>query len=164
MQTIEEAKAYLKENWKKGVKCPCCNQLCMLYDRKIDRDLSLSLIKIYKLQQDTGKSWVHVQNELKFTSGNYGKLRFWGLLVPRGDEPEKDTKTSGYWSITELGKKFVNGKVSIPKSVLVYDNKKYGQSDKLVTIQEALGKKFSWSELMGDYLLKDEDTQQGKLL
>jgi len=150
--TLQEAKKIIDDGIKKGVRCPCCNQLCKLYHTALRANNAILLIAIYKLQISSGREWVHILNELNPNNGDYAKLRHWGLLKPRGDAPEKDVKSSGYWSITEKGKKFVLGQILVPSYVYLFNNKKYGESETMTDIKSSLGKKFSWRELMGGYL------------
>lgn len=160
--TIAEAKKLLREQWEKGLKCPCCNQLVKLYKPALRANMAMVLIDIYKTMQRTNKTWVHVMDEVKPINGDYAKLRFWGLLAPKGDDPVKDTKASGFWSVTDKGVDFILGKQSVPSRVHIFDNRKWGESGGMVSIQQALGKKFSWQELMGDYL--SNEPEQGSLL
>lgn len=153
--TIEEGKQLLRDNWEQGLKCPCCKQNVKLYKLSMRANIAMVLIDIYKIMQTDNKTWVHVIDEAKPVNGDYAKLRFWGLLAPRGDTPDKDTKASGYWSVTPLGREFLQGRVSVSSKVFIFDNRKYGSSDETVTINQALGKKFSWSELMQGFINQD---------
>ena len=142
--TLEEAKKYLRDNFSEGVPCPCCTQLVKLYGYKINVGMVVVLIKMYKF----GKEWVHPLIDLKTNNGDYAKLRFWGLVEPKSKEPTEDKKASGYWRITEEGKKFVEGNKLVKEKAFLFNNKCYGFKGKEITIIEALGKKFSYSELM----------------
>jgi hypothetical protein len=51
---------------------------------------------------------------------NSQKLRYWGLAVPAMNEESKAKK--GWWMITEKGKAFVRGEISIQKSAITYRN------------------------------------------
>lgn len=148
---LTEAKQIINDGIKNGVKCPCCNQVCKLYKRELARGMVLFLIALYKYQRQTGKEWVHY-NDIAYKNSDYAKLRYWGLIKPRGDEPTQDTKSSGFWSITEKGKLFTLAQVKVPSHVIIFDVTKYGESETLTDIKIALGKKFSYSELMGEYL------------
>lgn len=145
-QTIGEVKKYLTDNWRKGVDCPCCKQKVQLYRYKIQAQMIYYLFEIMKLQRN--KPWVHVMNEVKPINGDYAKLRYWGLIEERGDVPEKDTKSSGFWRITEKGKQFLYGYIPIYSHCLIFNHKCYGTSGVPITVQEALQNKFSYEELM----------------
>lgn len=142
--TIEDAKNYLRQNFKEGVICPCCTQLVKLYSYKINSGMILVLISMYK----SNKEWVHPLKDLKTNNGDYAKLRFWGLLQSSSDEPEEDKKSSGFWKITDKGKKFVENSITIKEKAYLFNNKCYGFTGEEINIVQALGNKFSYSELM----------------
>lgn len=149
METIQEAKAYLKENFEKGVNCPCCDQYVRIYRHRLNSQMAKCLIGMYRINYQQSREWVHVLNELKPSNRMYSLMRFWGLIVASEHDDEfLDKKASGYWKITQKGKSFVQGSLEIPKYVFLFNNKKYGESDETVNIQDSLGKKFSYTELM----------------
>lgn len=148
--TLSEAKQFLSANWETGADCPCCGQLVKLYKIPFRAGMAKVLIDIYTIMQKENKTWVHVIDEVKPVNGDYAKLRFWGLLADKGDEPAGDKKASGYWSVTALGAEFINGQASIPSKVHIYNNEKWGQATEFVTIEQALGTPFSWKSIVGE--------------
>jgi len=146
---IEEAKAYLRDNYEKGCVCPCCNQHVQVYNRKLNSGMAITLIRIYK---NVGNEWVHVKEFLrtkKFSnSHDWTLLRHWDLLEEK-DEKCPDQKCSGIWRITRKGIDFVRGKIEVPKFFYMYNKKAHGFSDEFVNINDCLGDRFSYSELMG---------------
>lgn len=99
--------------------------------------------------------WLHVPSYLiehKVNANNdVGLLRHWGLLLPRGDERDDGGKHSGYYRITDRGRAFVRGEVDVEKYIYLYDQKLLPQplgDRERTTIQEALGDKFNFRELM----------------
>ena len=96
----------------------------------------------------SNKEWVHPLKDLKTNNGDYAKLRFWGLLQSSSDEPEEDKKSSGFWKITDKGKKFVENSITIKEKAYLFNNKCYGFTGEEINIVQALGNKFSYSELM----------------
>lgn len=168
MNTIAEGKQYLKDNWEKGVDCPCCKRLVKLYKYKLNSGSARSLIIMYQLEQEHD-DWVHVQQEfakrgLNANSMNYILLHWWGLIVfkPGNDDPSK--RASGYWRITRKGIDFVLGLIQVPSHVFIYNNKKWGVSEEYVTIHDALGKKFDFRELMGEYYQEPKESGQQSLI
>jgi len=148
METIIDAKRYLRENWEIGVKCPCCGQRVQKYKFKFNSGMARLLIEFRK-QDD----WIHVTNHfrrlgLNAHAMNYGKLKFWKLIEKQKKEPTLDKNSNGYWKITHIGKDFVDQKVSIPTHAYFFDNKVIGYSSNELNITEALGKHFSYYELM----------------
>lgn len=154
METLKEAKAELRANWKKGIKCPCCGQWVKLYKRKLNSGMARVLIHIYHIDKTKTDDfhWIKITEEVLARGANpatmeYSKLKYWDLLEERGDAGV-DTKSAGYWRITKLGRDFVEGKVTLPRYVFIYDNKLLESSFEQTSIREALGDKFSYRELM----------------
>lgn len=150
METLEEAKKYLQENFKAGVRCPCCDRLVKLYSYSINTSLARSLISLYQLSQSQIPS--HVKDIVAGLPHSCGKnfciLKHWGLIKEVTNEDTKK-RSSGFWNITKTGTNFVLGKIRIPQTVEVYNNKVLDISDEVVTIQDCLGKEFDYQELMG---------------
>lgn len=146
IETLSEARKYLRENWEKGVLCPCCTQRVQLYRHKVNAQITKCLIQMYRLN---GDDWVHVLQDLKPSNRMYSLARFWGLIEPKGDTPEDDKKSSGYWRLTSKGVSFVLGQITIPKYAYIFNDKVYRFSPDQVTIREALTSKFSYHELLG---------------
>lgn len=159
MKTIDEAKTYLRENWEKGVDCPCCGQLVKRYQYPINSSIATTLISMFQLHY-AGHNWVHVNTQIRPTSGGYFSLaQKWGLIV--GDKNDDSKKrVSGRWALTQKGIDFVTGKILVPKYVYSYDKRTLDFSDEHITIQEALGKEFDYTELMGEYLDKNIEQQR----
>lgn len=147
METLEEAKQLLRDNWKAGVECPCCSQNVKQYSRPLHTTMALTLIRLNNL----GEGYHHVKKIVKGISdtgtNDFSKLRYWGLIVEQKNDTEK--RTSGSWAITHKGRQFVNGELAIQKNVLLYNKKSYGLEGEPVTIMEVLGNKFDYQELMG---------------
>jgi len=155
METLREAKQFLRENYKKGVVCPCCNQFVKLYKRKLNTSMARTLILLYrKSKSNPDVEYFHIYNDLLGIDFGIGgselsKLKYWGMI----DELEKDsndtkTRTSGFWKITEKGKKFVKKELKVPKYILLYNNQLRGFEGNEINITEALGDKFNYIELM----------------
>lgn len=150
MQTIAEAKTYLRENYEKGATCPCCSQLVKKYPYHLNATVATTLIKMYELHQQ-GKKWVHVNTEIRPRSGGYFSIaQNWGFIA--GKENEDETKrVSGHWTLTARGIDFVLNRIRVPRTVFVVVGKRVGFSEDEINITEALGTKFDYRELMGNY-------------
>ena len=116
------------------------------------------LLLLRKNLETEGTQWVHVQEFLSkrklppgiAASGDYAKLRFFGLLQKRDDRREDGSDRNGFWRITDLGTQFSDGLIQVPSFVYVYDNAPLPAPDApLVWIEEVLGTRFSYAELMG---------------
>lgn len=140
-----------------GVICPCCDQFAKLYRRKLHSGMARALIAIATVQNRVevaeldGINFYVETPKLRFSNGDYGKLRWWELLEQRPlkyDDEKEEKKNSGRWRLTQKGMQFVKGEISVPREVFMYNNTVQGFSSDMITISEALGKKFNYPELM----------------
>ncbi len=146
---------FTPEHLKKGTSCRVCNQHVQMYRYKINGKAAKCLISLFWLDvQSPSKIWFHVESDIGVagTSGHWAKLRHWELIeeMPK-DQNDKEKKTSGYWKITPKGRDFVRGTIKLPIYVKLYNHSSYGYDTaggKLSSIQEALGNKFNYHELM----------------
>lgn len=167
-ETISEAKKYLRENWEKGVDCPCCNRLVKLYPRKITSAMAWVLILLYKyFRKPVADKWLHVEDYLKKQDipsslrGDFAKLKHWGLLEAMVSRRDDGSSRVGFYRITEKGRQFARGAISVPRTAYLHHQKFYGYGEEETDIKLALGDKFNFKELMGDYL---SDSSQQKLI
>jgi hypothetical protein len=134
-----------------SVKCPCCSQVAKVHKRSIHATMAAQLIGIYRVTGGSGptRGWVTVGDIYREgASGDYAKLRFWGLIESR-DTRTRTRNASGEWRITDAGVAFVEGHLAVPKYVYVYNNRKIGEgSSEKVTIHDALADKFDYAALM----------------
>ena len=86
--------------------------------------------------------------------GDETKLAYWGLLEPQPSDLVTGEKArNGFWRITELGMRFVEG-VELPRYSFVYDSTLFGFSDgnyqprQMGTIMDALGTPFDLQSLL----------------
>lgn len=148
IQGLGEAKAYLRENYKKGCNCPVCGQFVKRYKRKLNSGMARTLIAIYKHHKYHP---VNVKDFLRSkkmqNNHDWTLLRYWGLIVEHENLDEKK-KSSGVWSITTKGIHFVENRVRIASHVFIYNTKVEGFSLTDTNIVESLGKHFNYKELM----------------
>jgi len=159
---LGEAQEWLRDKLTEGANCPCCGQLSKVYRRKLYGSMAASLLHFYK-NFDT-QTYTHKRDILALADktfptlsttlggGDFAKLMFWGLLEQK--PAEENNRGSGYWRVTEKGSDFVNGKVKIPSHVMIYNGDFLGLDGDDVSIQDCLGEKFSYTELMGGGPLK----------
>jgi len=131
--------------------CPCCAQTVKCYRRALHAGMARQLIKLYLRGGQEAQQWVHVRDLYVLgSSGDYAKLRFWGLVEPM-DQRTRGENASGYWRITPDGIAFVRERCGVPGHVLVYNNEKRGEDRQvMITIRDALGDAFSYPDLMKD--------------
>jgi hypothetical protein len=162
--TVAQAVDWLRvqSKTKKGARCPCCKQYVKIYKRALGAPMARWLIWLVRtwmhkfelpmLKFSNNSAWVDIRLA-PVRGGDYAKLVHWGLIehkldVVEKDNGAKDTKDSGYWRPTFAGIDFVKGALRVPSHVYLYDNLKLGQETREITIMEALGKKWSYEELM----------------
>ena len=150
METLEQAKIHIKQGMSatSGVTCPCCAQLVKLYRRNLYHAPARSLIQLYLLDsRDPG--YYHIRNLKPDLGGSdFSKLKYWGMILhAANDDPEKNS--SGMWKITEKGRLFVEGKIRVHKYAFVFNDALEDFGGPQISITDALGKKFSYPELMG---------------
>ena len=150
MESIKEAKSYLRENFEEGATCPCCGQFVKLYKRKLNSGMASTLIRIYR---DNQQAWTHVKNFLRENkyqnSHDWTRLKDWGLLEEQ-ENTETTKKTSGTWRITDRGVKFIMGQIAVPSHIFIYNNSLQGYSNTEINIYKALGKHFNYTQLMNN--------------
>lgn len=101
--------------------CPTCGQWVQTYRRSITTSMAAILVGAAHNDDD----WIHIQRDIvpplvqqglvPAMTGDYGKLRFWGLLMPHHT-------ARGFWSVTTRGFSFVEARVTVPEYALVYNN------------------------------------------
>lgn len=131
-----------------GFVCPACGRFGKRYDRQISAGNARFLIQLCYLTGGDTTRWVDVPTEIPTPGGDYGKLRHWGLIEPSDIARGDGSRRSGWWRITEKGVSFARAHTAVPKYALVYDDALEGFDGPLVWIQECLGKKFDYNELM----------------
>jgi len=157
-ETIDEAQEWLAEHFESGETCPCCDQFVKLYKRKLDAGMARALIITHNeniANPDT--VWFPVNDLLKKRKISTGAstismLKHWGLLYPKSDAPPKEgAKSAGLYCITELGTLFALDQVSVKKHIYIYNKTLFSPeeaSKEFITIREALGDKYDYSEMM----------------
>lgn len=145
---------FTSSKMKEGCKCPVCNQNVKMYKKKVDSQMAFFLIKLHRLtKKNPFKTFFHVQDDINVTmkvGGAWAKLRYWELIEEQPkDKSDTTKKTSGMWRITDKGMMFVEGNLSIPKYVKLYNQTFYGyDGDERISIEQALKEKFNYRELM----------------
>lgn len=156
MMSLNSARAWLSERLDAGAECPCCGQLAKVYKRKLNGAMAYVLLLIARRD---GDDWIHVPSYINAHEkrpgvaaairGDWAKLVHWGLLEELlGERPDGSTRV-GYYRITERGRRFARGKLRVPRHIWIYDGRVLEHKDtETVSIREALGDKFDYSELM----------------
>lgn len=155
--TLAQAIEWLEERLDDGVECPCCGQLAKVYKRKLNSAMAFVLLLIHRRK---GADWVHVPSYINAkvrnpavaaaVRGDWAKLTHWGLLDALEGERPDGSKRIGYYKITTKGRRFANNQLKVSKHVWFYNGGSAERvDDEMVSIVDALGDKFDYSELMG---------------
>jgi hypothetical protein len=147
--TLEEAGEWLLANMDDGADCPCCGQFCKVYRRAFNAAMARGLI--WLVEKSPAGEWVDVPLEAPgwlTRSRELPKARYWGLIEEKPNvDPAK--RCSGVWRPTDSGRGFVYEELCIPSHVYLFDNAVSAfEKDKKVSIRQALGSEFDYSELM----------------
>jgi hypothetical protein len=158
--TLQEAKDHLRENFEGGTDCPCCGQSVKLYKRKLNSSMAYVLV-LMASTTEIGE-FVHVpsliagRGDLKpamaaAVRGDWAKLKHWGFIASDQQKRPDGSKRSGWWAVTTPGRLFALGKSRAKSHVHIYNGKSRAyEVAGTVSIEEALGDRFNFSELMGD--------------
>lgn len=156
MNTIDEAKSYLRDNFDEGAECPVCRQRVQRYHRQITSSMAFGLLTIYiYFLKHPEKRFVHVptlahdqQVPLAIFGGDFAKLRFWGLIESKSGDRDDGSWRNGWWGITEKGYQFIQHKILVPKGLAIFNQKPLGLEGDYISIKDALGNKFNYDQLM----------------
>lgn len=149
--TNAEASENFKARLKAGNKCDCpvCGRHAQLYRRKFHASMALQLIRLYRLGGTA--HYIHASKLIidgVSGSGDFSKAKYWELIFQKPTGDDDASKSSGLWILSDKGERFVRGLIRIPREVMVFDDRVEGISTETVSIQEALGSKFNYRELM----------------
>lgn len=157
---FDEITALKKETMDKakkpsGCQCPVCDQFVKVYTRPMNGRMVELLVLMWKKHGEL--EYFHIPTEaldLKFTVGDFAKLRYWGLISEKPHPSGKDGRNhSGWWKITHAGTLFVTNKTFIPKYVVLYNKRKIDMLGDRVNVTKALGEKFDYNKLFEEVVL-----------
>ena len=152
---INAAREMIRDRADEGLECPCCRQFVKIYQRKLYSSIAYALICLYKNHPHS--EYIHL-NDLTLKDpimagsggrGDFAKLAHWNLIEEKTKSENDDKRNSGYWKITENGILFVERKIRVPSHVKIYNGKMIGHSGACIGIDECLGNRFSYYNLMG---------------
>lgn len=141
-----------------GYRCSCCGQFCKRYYRHFNSNMAIALIVLYR---NLDKGFVHLENLMKEAGykrcGDASYLRHYRLIEKKEGKREDGSPRNGMYKITSAGIMFVEGKTKVKKKYIIYNNKHEGFEGDEITIQDALGTKFDYRQLMdGDYTIQTQ--------
>ena len=156
--TLAQAREHLLVQLDEGGPCPCCGQFAKRYWRGLNSTMARGLMWLVKA---SGRDfqWIHVNVDgpswLTSKGGTLATMAHWGLIEEKPKDEKKESRTSALWRPTVRGIRFVRNQVLVPSHVLLYNNRVEGCSEGTISIVEALGKKFDYTELMAGMLEED---------
>ena len=145
--SLGEARQWLRSRYRDGERCPCCKQMAKLYKRTVNAQMARALVVLARNTKPG--EYAHWPTLLRQNGvrADEAKLRYWALVEEEAIV-RPDGGRSGWWRVTDLGRQFLAGAVSIDKYALVYDGQLRGFDGKTVTIRDCLGKAFDLRRLM----------------
>lgn len=157
--TVKQAREFLRARLDEGASCPTCLQHVQVYRRQITSTMAYVLVLMYRYAEENGDLFFNVPRYLRGLKdpnlpqgSDETKLKHWELIEAQsGVEGDDGNPRTGLYRITERGKQFVRGELRVPKYARIYNGKLLSLSkDETVSIREALGKRFRYSELMNN--------------
>ena len=153
--TLVDARKQMLKEAMDGIEteCPCCTRYVKLYKRKLNSIMAFYLVCLYKNRKpgEPGEL-VDIRETLAWKSGtqrgDYAYLKHWGLIEDLPAD-RKVERSSSMWRITPKGIAFVMFRdTTVPSHVHILCGEVVGFSETQITIDKALGEKFSYPELM----------------
>lgn len=145
--TLEDVQAWLRERVDEGAQCPACTQRAQVYRRKVHARMAADLFTVARLGGWDARGWVNVGEAVGRSSPDLVKCRYWGLIEAQEGEREDGSTRIGLWRLTEAGLRYLRGE-PIQKYARLYDGRCLGFVGDMVTVRDALGTKFDYTDLM----------------
>lgn len=148
MKSLEQARQEYRDVLKNnGGKCPCCRRWGKINGYQINSTQVRGMI--WMLKNFRRDEWVDLGKAPRWVlrSKSLATLHHWDLLETKKKAGE-DTRGSGLWRLTQLGRDFIYCRVTMPKYAFVFNNRLEKFSREQTDAVQALGKKFSYDELM----------------
>jgi len=152
-KTLREARAEILANRDNGIDCPCCGRHCKIYRRRVHAAMAACLIELYKAKEVGPVDSSYIAKRLRHLdtshpTGDLSKLAFWDLIHETPGDPTDEDSPSA-WAITEKGESFVERRSTVVKYAFVYLDQVLEFDGEQVSIDDALGNRFSFDEIMG---------------
>ena len=158
--SLNQAREWLRARVTEGAPCPCCTQFAKVYRRKINSSMACVLIMISRFFKNNQEPWLHVPSHIESqplspkmraaVRGDWAKLIYWNCLEAKPGEREDGSSRIGFWRTTKTGEDFVSGLISLPRYARIYDNRCLNLEGEPISVSEALGSRFNYSELMSN--------------
>ena len=164
--SLEAAKVWLRERFSKGATCPCCQQYVKLYKRSFNYSMAVVLLLMERYYRRVGvnsEEWLHVpsyiteaisfhsRGSVAIRGGDWAKMKYWGLIEEKPETRDDGSPRAGFWRMTPLGRQVAAREAKVPSHVYVYNGEPMQKMvEEQISIDDALGTKFNYAELMAD--------------
>lgn len=137
----------------KRTDCPCCGRSGKINKMPINLSMIVGFLWIVRWWEKNGHEWVDVPKVAPrhiYPASNYWKLKYWELLVPKGNtDPSK--KLTGAWKPTEKGIDFAKGLIRLPRQVYLWNDEPILFDGDEISISDAVKlPKFHYGQLMDE--------------
>jgi len=153
-QPVSEVRYWLRDTMMEGARCPCCEQSVKVYERSLPLASALVMIALYRATDDP-EEFVYLPPILDRMmtgtahQGGYGTLsHHWKLIEQRPGVRDDGSDRVGWWRLTPLGRDFVRGVATVPRTATLYNDHCIKLDGPQWTIRDALVNKFDYRELM----------------
>lgn len=135
-----------------GAHCPTCSQFAKVYRRKLNSGMARCLIWLVKdgPEYSDAVGWVDVARSAPrhvVGSREFDKLAHWEMVEMKPNT-DGSKRVSGFWRATEYGKSFARRERYVSSHAVLYNGELLGLEGDSIDIVDALGKRFSYAELM----------------
>ena len=129
--------------------CPCCTQEVNSYKTSIHQSMGKVLANLYWLTSRRGDGYYQTSEAGIYTivCGDFTKFKFWGFIDPCPVNENPKLKSSGKWRITGAGKEFIEGRIEVPKTAIIFNNKLIRHAGDKVSISDVLKTPFDYREI-----------------
>ena len=131
-----------------GSFCKCCGQWSKLNAYTFNKTMAKNLLWM-RLR---GGDWIDMPAtapvDVKGTN-QFQTCKHWGLIEAQPNRTDPTRKSKGIWRITPTGMDFVDDRISIPKTVYVYNREVHGFSDDRTAFSDVCPR-FDYEKAMGD--------------
>lgn len=145
-KTLAEAIHEVRSKAEKGSTCPCCGRFVKLYKRKLSAEMVVFLIALCREYRGDFLD-IRKLETWSYQRGDYAYLAHWGL-VEQQDGNEEGKRGSAHWKPTEAAFRFILRSALMPSHIHMLCGDYLGHSGKLVSVDDALGERFNYDELM----------------
>lgn len=115
--------------------CPITGKLIEIYRRGLHQGQVFMLRRLARASRKLGKTYLHLEFFTGRRDGDFAKLAAWGLAERlRPATRLEGEQCRGWWKITDLGRRWLAGRVRIPRQMAIVGNVVIGPVDRRDTI------------------------------